>query len=128
MTVQEYKAPASVSRLQQRAFMIGGIALLVAIAGWIKSPALFYRSYLTSYMLILCFALGSLGLLMLAPDERPLGPGDSPPGRIRHANSSSSPCAFSPAGVWRPVSLWRVAASFCRGAALVFPAELPHAP
>ncbi len=65
MTAQEYKAPASVGRLQQRAFMIGGIALLVAIAGWVKSPELFYHSYLTSYMLILGFALGSLGLLML---------------------------------------------------------------
>ena len=65
MTAQEYKAPSSVGRLQQRAFIVGVIALLVAIFGWIKSPELFYHSYLTSYMLVLGIALGSLGLLML---------------------------------------------------------------
>jgi hypothetical protein len=65
MTAQDYRAPESVSRLQQRAFLVGGIALLLAIFGWLRNPDQFYRSYLMSYMLIFGFALGSLGLVML---------------------------------------------------------------
>lgn len=65
MTAAEYKAPESVGRLQQRAFVVGGIALVLALIGWYARPEAFYRSYLMSYMLILGFALGSLGLVML---------------------------------------------------------------
>jgi hypothetical protein len=45
--------------------MIGGVALLVAIAGAFASPEKFYQSYLFSYLLVLGLTLGSLGLLML---------------------------------------------------------------
>jgi hypothetical protein len=45
--------------------MIGGVALLVAIAGAFASPDKFYQSYLFSYLLVLGLTLGSLGLLML---------------------------------------------------------------
>jgi hypothetical protein len=65
MTAQDYRAPESVSRLQQRAFFVGGVALLLAVFGWLRYPDQFYQSYLMSYMLIFGFALGSLGLLML---------------------------------------------------------------
>jgi len=65
MTAQDYKAPASVSRLQQRAFAVGGVALVLALVGWFTKPEAFYHSYLMSFMLVLGFALGSLGLLML---------------------------------------------------------------
>jgi hypothetical protein len=65
MTAQDYRAPESVGRLQQRAFLVGGVALLLAIFGWLRYPDDFYRSYLMSYMLIFGFALGSLGLVML---------------------------------------------------------------
>jgi multisubunit Na+/H+ antiporter MnhG subunit len=65
MSAPDYRAPESVGRLQQRAFFVGGVALLVAIFGWLRFPDAFYRSYLMSYMLVLGFGLGSLGLLML---------------------------------------------------------------
>jgi hypothetical protein len=45
--------------------MVGGVALLVAIAGAFASPDKFYQSYLFSYLLVLGLTLGSLGLLML---------------------------------------------------------------
>jgi hypothetical protein len=65
MTAQDYKAPESVGRLQQRALFVGAIALLVGILGWVRTPGIFVHSYLISYLLILGLTLGSLGLLML---------------------------------------------------------------
>ena len=65
MNGQDYKAPESVSRLQTRALMVGGLALLVAISGALKTPGLFFQSYLMSFMLVLGLTLGSLGLTML---------------------------------------------------------------
>jgi hypothetical protein len=65
MSAQEYPAPASVNRLQNGGFAIGGIALVVSALLLAKDPATFFRIYLMSYMLILGIALGSLGLLML---------------------------------------------------------------
>lgn len=65
MSAQEYQAPASVNRLQNGGFAIGGIALVVSVLLLAKDPATFFRIYLMSYMLVLGIALGSLGLLML---------------------------------------------------------------
>jgi hypothetical protein len=65
VSAQEFKAPASVDRLQSGGIVVGGLALLVAIFGAMKSPADFYHSYIFSYMLILGLTVGSLGLLML---------------------------------------------------------------
>jgi hypothetical protein len=65
MTAQEYRTPDSVGRLQRNAMVAGGIALLVCIFGAIKSPQIFFPSYLMGYLLVLGLALGSLGLLML---------------------------------------------------------------
>jgi hypothetical protein len=65
MTAQDYKTPASVGRLQRNALVAGGIALLLCIFGAIKSPQIFFPSYLMGYLLVLGLALGSLGLLML---------------------------------------------------------------
>jgi hypothetical protein len=65
MAAREYQAPESVGRLQQRALTVGGIALLASILGAVRSPGLFYQSYLMSFTLILGLTLGSLGLLML---------------------------------------------------------------
>ena len=65
MAEQEYQAPESVGRLQQRAFIVGAIALVIALYGAVRAPELFYRSYLMSFMLVLGLAVGSLGLLML---------------------------------------------------------------
>ena len=65
MSAQEFRAPASVDRLQSGGLVVGGIALLMALFGYMKSPADFYHSYIFSYMLILGLTVGSLGLLML---------------------------------------------------------------
>jgi len=65
MAAQEYQAPESVSRLQQRAYLVGGIALLVSIFGAVRTPELFFPSYLMSFLLILGLTVGSLGLLTL---------------------------------------------------------------
>ena len=65
MTAQDYTAPDSVNRLQQRALVAGIIGLVVCAVGVIKSPDQFFRSYLVSFLFVLGLSLGSLGLLML---------------------------------------------------------------
>jgi len=65
VSAQEFKAPASVDRLQRAGLFAGGVAALMAVYGLMKSPADFYHSYIFSYMLILGLTVGSLGLLML---------------------------------------------------------------
>jgi hypothetical protein len=65
VSAPEFKAPASVDQLQRGGLAVGGIALIMAIVGYMKSPADFYHSYIFSYMLILGLTVGSLGLLML---------------------------------------------------------------
>jgi len=65
MNAQEFKTPESVNRLQMGGWLIGGIALVLAVIGAIISPDKFYQAYIFSYMLVLGLTLGSLGLLML---------------------------------------------------------------
>ena len=65
MNAQEYRAPASVDRVQTLGWILGGGALLLALVGAFISPDKFYQSYLFSYLLVLGLTLGSLGLLML---------------------------------------------------------------
>jgi hypothetical protein len=65
MIAQDYKAPESVGRLQQRALIIAVIGVVLCVIGYVKSPAVFLHSYLMAFMFILGLSLGSLGLLML---------------------------------------------------------------
>jgi hypothetical protein len=65
MTAQDYKAPASIGRLQQSGLIAGIIGLVLCAIGAVKSPADFYRSYLIAFLLVLGLSLGSLGVLML---------------------------------------------------------------
>jgi hypothetical protein len=65
MTGQEYPAPESVGRLQRGALAVGGLTMVLAIFGAMRSPGAFYESYLVSFLLVLGLALGSLGLVML---------------------------------------------------------------
>lgn len=65
MTLQDYRAPESVSRIQQRALIAGGIGLVLCGIGYLKSPADFFHSYLFAFIFVLGLSLGSLGLLML---------------------------------------------------------------
>jgi hypothetical protein len=65
MTEQEYKAPESVGRLQQRGLIAGVIGVVGAVIFGLRSPDQFYESYLIGFLLVLGLSLGSLGLLML---------------------------------------------------------------
>ena len=38
MAAQEYRAPESIGRLQQRALLVGGIALVLSVVGAVKFP------------------------------------------------------------------------------------------
>src|SRR5215471_3112153 len=65
MPEPQYSAPESVTRFEQRAFVVGAVALGLATFGALRSPETFYASYLMSFLLVLGLALGSLGLVML---------------------------------------------------------------
>lgn len=64
MSFPEYKAPDSVSRLQQRALYAGVIGLVICGIGYFKSPDHFFQSYLFAFVFVLGLTLGSLGILM----------------------------------------------------------------
>jgi hypothetical protein len=65
MNAQDFKAPVNVNRAQTLGWMIGGIALVLAVVGAVTAPDKFIRAYLFSYLFVLGLTLGSLGLLML---------------------------------------------------------------
>jgi len=90
MAAQEYQAPESVGRLQQRALFVGGVAL-PRFPFWAPCALrAFYQSYLMSFLLLLGLTVGSLGLVMApASDERPLGYHHPPPVGIRHSHAST---------------------------------------
>ncbi|MFI5092689.1 MAG: hypothetical protein WCE50_02155 [Candidatus Acidiferrum sp.] len=65
MTAQDYMAPESIGRLQQRAFGVGVVGAVICIIGWLKWPSQFFHSYLVAFLFVLGLSLGSMGLLML---------------------------------------------------------------
>lgn len=65
MTAQDYNAPDSVDRLQQRALVAGIVGFVLIAIGYVRTPDQFYHSYLIAFMFVLGLSLGSLGLLML---------------------------------------------------------------
>ena len=69
MTAQDYMAPESVGRLQQRASLVGIVGLVAcAILFFLNGDQFadrFFHSYLVAFMFVLGLSLGSLGLLML---------------------------------------------------------------
>ena len=65
MTAQDYMAPESIGRLQQRALGVGVVGAVLCLIGWLKWPSQFFHSYLVAYLFVLGLSLGSMGLLML---------------------------------------------------------------
>jgi len=65
MTAQDYRAPDSVGRLQQRAITAGLIGAVLCLIGFFRSPDQFFQSYLVAFLFVLGLSLGSLGLVML---------------------------------------------------------------
>ncbi|HKC84404.1 MAG TPA: hypothetical protein VKG02_00440 [Blastocatellia bacterium] len=54
-----------VSRIQQRALIVGAVALILCFGGAIFRPAQFLQSYLFAYLFTLGLALGGMAILML---------------------------------------------------------------
>ncbi len=65
MSAQDYMAPESIGRLQQRALIVGVVGSVLCLIGWLRWPAQFFQSYIDAFLLILGLSLGSMGLLML---------------------------------------------------------------
>lgn len=69
MTAQDYMAPESVGRLQQRALVAGIVGLVACGVCFFlygdQYADRFFHSYLIAFMFVLGLSLGSLGLLML---------------------------------------------------------------
>jgi len=65
MTAQDYMAPESIGRLQQRALAVGVVGAVLCLIGWVRWPSQFFHSYLVAFLFILGLSLGSMGLLML---------------------------------------------------------------
>jgi len=65
MIAQDYSAPDSVDRLQQRALVAGVVGFVLIAIGYIRTPDQFYHSYLIAFIFVLGLSLGSLALLML---------------------------------------------------------------
>ncbi|MGA2094668.1 MAG: hypothetical protein ABSH39_00070 [Candidatus Acidiferrum sp.] len=69
MTAQDYIAPESVGRLQQRGLGAAIVGLVACGIGYFiygdKYAGQFFHSYLIAFMFVLGLSLGSLGLLML---------------------------------------------------------------
>ncbi len=65
MNSTSYMAPPEISRWQQHAMVVGGIALVICAAAGYANPAQFFRSYLLAFLFCAGLALGCLALLML---------------------------------------------------------------
>ncbi|HKV26264.1 MAG TPA: hypothetical protein VJN93_16835 [Candidatus Acidoferrum sp.] len=65
MSAQEYTAPESIGRLQQRALLVGGIGVIICLIGSLRWPTQFFHAYLFSFLFVLGLSLGSMGVLML---------------------------------------------------------------
>jgi hypothetical protein len=63
-TLSSRDVPA-LARLQQRALIVGAVALLAGLAGFFMNPDQFFRSWLIGFLFCLSLSLGSLALLML---------------------------------------------------------------
>jgi hypothetical protein len=64
MTTSTSDIPA-LGRLQNRALVIGGVALVAGAVGAVMNPDQFFRSWLIGFLFCLSFSIGSLALLML---------------------------------------------------------------
>jgi hypothetical protein len=58
-------APPVAGTIQQRSFIIGVVAAVIALIGLLLAPDQFFRSYLLGYMAWLGVTLGSMAILML---------------------------------------------------------------
>jgi hypothetical protein len=62
---QDYAPPALIGRWRSYSLTVGVLFSVLAAIGWIRYPALFYRSWLVAFLFWLGLTTGSLTLLML---------------------------------------------------------------
>ena len=109
MIAQDFKAPESVSRLQQRALIAGIIGVVICIIGYVKSPETLMRSYLMAFMMIVGLSLGSLGLLMLQHLTSGYWHRNPPPARSGNPSASIGLYPVRAVVLRLPLPLWSVA-------------------
>ena len=57
--------PADFDAYRSKALIVGGVALLLCLIGYFVSPGNFFRAWLTSYLVFLSIALGSMAMVMI---------------------------------------------------------------
>jgi hypothetical protein len=57
--------PADFDAYRSKALIAGGVALLLCLIGYFVSPGNFFRAWLTSYLVFLSIALGSMAMVMI---------------------------------------------------------------
>jgi hypothetical protein len=65
VTIGPYNAPPQVSRLQQRAFVVGALFTVILVVGFFLDRRQFFHSYLFAFCFWAGISIGSLALLML---------------------------------------------------------------
>lgn len=64
-SADSYRLPQSFDRIQRLALIIGGVAALICVWGFVQDRDQFLRSYLVGYIFWLLIALGCLGWTMI---------------------------------------------------------------
>jgi hypothetical protein len=65
LNAADFAVPAVVDKIRSRSMVVGVVAGVLALIGYVTSPDQFYRAYLLAFMLWLGVSLGSLGLLIV---------------------------------------------------------------
>ena len=65
LNAADVAVPAAVDKIRSRFMVVGVVAGVLALIGFVTAPDAFYRAYLMSFMLWLGFSLGSLGMLLV---------------------------------------------------------------
>jgi hypothetical protein len=65
LNAADFAVPSAVNQLRSRSMVVGVIAGVLSLIGFVIAPDAFYRAYLLGFMLCLGVSLGSLGLLLV---------------------------------------------------------------
>jgi hypothetical protein len=65
LNAADFAVPAAVDKIRSRSMVVGVVAGVLALIGFVTAPDAFYRAYLLGFMLCLGASLGSLGLLII---------------------------------------------------------------
>ncbi len=65
LNAADFAVPAAIDKIRSRSMVVGVVAGVLALIGFVTVPDQFYRAYLLAFMLWLGVSLGSLGLLIV---------------------------------------------------------------